>query len=150
MTVSKRCCPSCKSLAEMINEEGQRFGNGQRLDYPGNHVAWSPVSMPPWLPKRYATALLHQARATLQNRLDRIHMLLEKQMNERKRSVSHASVGPDPESTHPTKLRKIDQDKRAETDIDEEEEQWMREDEEALEYLGLTGAVAGERRKREH
>ena len=133
----------------MIDDESKRSGVGKRLDYPGNHVAWSPVSMPPWLPKRYAEVLLHQARTTLDERLDRIYMLLEKQKNERKRSLSHPSVGPDPESTHRTKQRKTGQGKQAETDIDEEEQQWIREDEEALQYLGLTGPLAGEKRKRE-
>lgn len=66
-----------------------------RLIYPGSHVIWSPVTLPPWPPNRFAAALLNEAKEELWDRLETILTRLRDDRNIRKRTPIMASVGPD-------------------------------------------------------
>ena len=91
--VSKRCCPSCNGLAAMLQRKP--FSDYQYpLVYPGSHVQWSPVSLPPWLPERLGRETIRDATAILSVRFQKIKLLLSRQENVRKRSLSAATDVP--------------------------------------------------------
>jgi len=44
--------------------------------YPGYHVTWSSVALPPWLLREYAMPVLEHARETLRKRLNELLVLI--------------------------------------------------------------------------
>ena len=113
--VSKRCCPSCNGLAAMLQRKP--FSDYQYpLVYPGSHVQWSPVSLPPWLPERLGREIIKDATANLSVRFEKIKLLLSRQENFRKRSLSAASDVPT------TEERSSKRPRLELTQIDEESE----------------------------
>lgn len=85
--VSKRCCPACGKLVELIRE-GQRFG--EKLIAPGKHSKWSGVALPPWLHRKYAEPILAYAKNVLRDRFKLI--IQEQQENDLKRTRGEASL----------------------------------------------------------
>ena len=90
--VSKRCCPSCQDLAEILDnifELGQKY---PRV-YPGWAVTWSPVSLPPWLPASIGRVLTDRAERALFLRFHKIQELIQ-QKEIRKRFISATTDAP--------------------------------------------------------
>ena len=112
LTVSKRCCPACNKLAKLMLKEGRSGPTSRRpgLDYPDYHVTWSAVTLPPWLPRRFALKLLIHAETILFQRFNRIINLIDEQRNVRKRSASVASTGLECEGEPSYKKRKTAKD----------------------------------------
>ena len=56
--------------------------------YPGCASQWTGVSLPPWLPKRFAQPVITHAELALQDRFTQLLEKLEREQNPRKRSIS--------------------------------------------------------------
>jgi hypothetical protein len=65
--VSKRCCPACDRLVNLIRSE-QAFN--EKLITPGNHTKWSGVALPPWLHSKYAIPIVYHAKKVLRYRFE--------------------------------------------------------------------------------
>ena len=106
--VSKRCCPSCDILATILR--GTSFSrNKYPLIYPGSHALWSPVSLPPWIPKRVGEELINQAANILGIRFNQIKRLLSESENVRKHSLSLPSDVPTEEPRRKRPRRELSQ-----------------------------------------
>ena len=108
----------------MILKEGtcRRRPHYRDLNYPGYHVAWSAVTLPPWLPKRFAVKLLNHARTTLVLRFNRIISLIPEEQTLRKRLASVASTGLEFEGEPPYKKRRTAKDKDSLLTLKEQKE----------------------------
>jgi len=97
LMVSKRCCPSCDYLASILKRRAFSSSEYPPI-YPGSHVHWSPVSLPPWTPASLGDKLIGRAAGALRIRFIRLKNLLDDRVNVRKRSYSVASDVPTEES----------------------------------------------------
>jgi len=92
LMVSKRCCPACYQLVNLVRQKQSR-DKVQVMIYPGYHVTWSSVALPPWLLREYAMPILEHAREVLAMRLNELLILIVdgKDRNPRQRSKSFGS-----------------------------------------------------------
>ena len=88
LMISKRCCSSCNTLAAGLPD------TWSPVVYPGSHVQWSAVALPPWLLEKTAKKLTTVATNVLFLRFEKIAHLLKIGASVRKRSLSAASHVP--------------------------------------------------------
>lgn len=91
LMVSKRCCPACHKLVELVRAE-LRYNGKDDLLYPGSHVVWSAVALPPWLPKQYGEQIVKHAEDVLIRRIEEIVALKRINKKRKKRSPSEEST----------------------------------------------------------
>lgn len=89
VAVSKRCCPACNKLVELLQDTGGAFRN---IIYPGNHTTWSSVALPPWLPAHFADRVKAYVDDELAKRLERLVEMLDEERNKRARTASFGTV----------------------------------------------------------
>ncbi|KAL9595896.1 MAG: hypothetical protein Q9219_006164 [cf. Caloplaca sp. 3 TL-2023] len=108
-----------QSLSGCNTIVGDFYGTGPPVVYPGSHVQWSAVALPPWLLEKTAKTLIKIAEVALFTRFEKIWNLLKNDANVRKRSLSAASHVP-PEEPYPKRLRQDLPDIEEEAIADEE------------------------------
>ena len=94
LMVTKRCCPACNQLLELVRKQQKKDPSRAVTMYPGFHVTWSSVALPPWLPREYALPVVEHARSALRERLRKLLALIleETIKNSRQRLESLASA----------------------------------------------------------
>lgn len=88
LIVSKRCCPPCNKVFELMREEDLFVPKPNQVAMPGYHTRWAVTVLPPFMFKKHVEAMLTWTKDEALKRMQRLH----KEFKENT-SSSRASAG---------------------------------------------------------